>query len=66
LVSLGDSSGYKEEDRTRFIKGLKEVLQDLRISKIRDFQVIATKICIFRQSMFEDSSKVLLLDSPEI
>ncbi|KFY60236.1 hypothetical protein V497_03766 [Pseudogymnoascus sp. VKM F-4516 (FW-969)] len=51
LVSLGDSSGYKEEDRTRFIKGLKEVLQDLRISKIRDFQVIATKICIFRQSM---------------
>ncbi|KFY70548.1 hypothetical protein V498_10321, partial [Pseudogymnoascus sp. VKM F-4517 (FW-2822)] len=57
LVSLGDSSGYKEEDRTRFIKGLKEVLQDLRISKIRDFQVIAAKICIFRQSMFEDSSK---------
>ncbi|OBT65429.1 hypothetical protein VE03_06045 [Pseudogymnoascus sp. 23342-1-I1] len=66
LVSLGDSSGYKEEDRTRFIKGLKEVLQDLRISKIRDFQVIAAKICLFRQSMFEDSSKVLLLDSPAI
>ncbi|OAF60153.1 hypothetical protein VC83_02780 [Pseudogymnoascus destructans] len=66
LVSLGDSSGYKEEDKTRFIKGLKEVLQDLRISKIRDFQVIAAKICTFRRNMFEDSSKVLLLDSPAI
>ncbi|OBU01827.2 hypothetical protein VE01_00549 [Pseudogymnoascus verrucosus] len=66
LVSLGDSSGYKEEDKTRFIKGLKEVLQDLRMSKIRDFQVIAAKICTFRQNMFEDSSKVLLLDSPAI
>ncbi|OBT77637.1 hypothetical protein VF21_03710 [Pseudogymnoascus sp. 05NY08] len=66
LVSLGDSSGYKEEDKTRFIKGLKEVLQNLRMSKIRDFEVIAAKICTFRQSMFEDSSKVLLLDSPAI
>ncbi|KFY33917.1 hypothetical protein V494_07215 [Pseudogymnoascus sp. VKM F-4513 (FW-928)] len=73
LVSLGDSSGYKEEDRTRFIKGLKEVLQDLRISKIRDFQVIAAKICVIAHELsnslvtlrlanvYDLSSKIFLL-----
>ena len=50
----------------RFIRGLKEVLQELRISKIRDFQVIASQICMFRQGFFEDSSKVLLLDGQAI
>jgi hypothetical protein len=62
LVELGNSAGYKEEDKPRFVSGLRAVLQDLRAKKTKDFQVIAAEIAAFRARFLQDKSKVILLD----
>jgi hypothetical protein len=64
LVELGNSAGYSEEDKPRFVAGLRTVLQGLRAKKTKDFKVIASEIAAYRASFLGDKSKVLLLDSP--
>lgn len=64
LVELGNSAGYSEEDKPRFVAGLRTVLQGLRTKKTKDFKVIASEIAAYRASFLGDKSKVLLLDSP--
>jgi hypothetical protein len=62
LVELGNSAGYSEEEKPKFVAGLREVLQDLRVRKIKDFRAIASEIAAFRARFLGDDSKVLLLD----
>ncbi len=62
LVQLGNSAGYSEEDKPKFVAGLRNVLQKLREKKTRDFQVIASEIAAYRTRFLGDKSKVLLLD----
>jgi len=62
LVELGNSAGYSEEEKPKFVAGLREVLQNLRVRKIKDFRVIASEIAAFRARFLEDDSKILLLD----
>jgi hypothetical protein len=62
LVELGNSAGYSEDDKPRFVAGLKNVLQSLRAKKTKDFKVIASEIAAYRASFLGDKSKVLLLD----
>jgi hypothetical protein len=67
LMALGNSAAFKDEkDKFRFINGLRAVLQDLRARKIQGFQAIAKEICAYRQSFYEDKSRVLLLDGPSV
>jgi hypothetical protein len=63
LVELGNSAGYSEEEKPQFVAGLREVLQDLRVRKIKDFRAIASEIAAFRARFLKDDSKILLLDS---
>lgn len=48
LVELGNSAGYSDEEKPQFVAGLKNLLQDLRMRKIKDFQIIASEIAAFR------------------
>jgi hypothetical protein len=62
LVELGNSAGYSEEDKPRFVAGLRTVLQGLRVKKTKDFHVIASEIAAYRARFLGDKSKILLLD----
>ncbi len=62
LVELGNSAGYNEEDKPKFVQGLRTVLQELRAKKTKDFQIIASEIAAYRARFLGDRTKVLLLD----
>ncbi len=65
LVELGNSAGYSEEDKPRFVAGLRTVLQGLRAKKTKDFHVIASEIAAYRARFLGDKSSILLLgESP--
>lgn len=61
LVELGNSAGYSEEDKPRFVEGLRTVLHGLRTKKTKDFHVIASEIAAYRARFLGDKSKILLL-----
>ncbi|KAH8886737.1 hypothetical protein GQ53DRAFT_335735 [Thozetella sp. PMI_491] len=60
LLELGNADGY--EDKARFIKGLRELLQNFRAKKVKDFGAIAQGIIDYRAEFLGDKSKVLNLD----
>jgi hypothetical protein len=66
LTALGSPEEFKGTRRDEFCDGLKEVLMDLRVRKIRDFQVIAAEILAYRTKFLGDSSKVLPLEGTSI
>lgn len=59
LTALGSPEEFKGEQRDRFCAGLRGVLLDLRVRKIRDFDVIASEIIAHRANFLGDQSKVL-------
>ena len=59
LTALGSPEEFKGEQRDRFCAGLKGVLMDLRVRKIRDFDIIASEIIAHRAKFLGDKSKVL-------
>ncbi|KAL2062422.1 hypothetical protein VTL71DRAFT_6688 [Oculimacula yallundae] len=59
LTALGSPDDFKGEQRDRFCAGLRGVLLDLRVRKIRDFEVIASEIIAHRANFLGDKSKVL-------
>ncbi|KAH7311928.1 hypothetical protein BKA65DRAFT_517832 [Rhexocercosporidium sp. MPI-PUGE-AT-0058] len=59
LTALGSPEEFKGEQRDRFCAGLRRVLLDLRLRKIRDFDVIASEIIAHRANFLGDKSKVL-------
>ncbi|PBP22610.1 hypothetical protein BUE80_DR006443 [Diplocarpon rosae] len=59
LTALGSPEEFKGEQRERFCAGLKGVLMDLRVRKIRDFDIIASDIIAHRAKFLGDKSKVL-------
>jgi hypothetical protein len=61
LLELGDAAGYSDEEKPRFVSGLRCVLQELRNNKTKDFQTIAASIAAYRTEFLGDPSRVLLL-----
>ncbi|CAL3970927.1 unnamed protein product [Diplocarpon coronariae] len=59
LTALGSPEEFKGEQRERFCAGLRGVLMDLRVRKIRDFDIIASDIIAHRAKFLGDKSKVL-------
>lgn len=62
LTALGNPDEFKGEQRQKFCDGLKQVLTDLRVRKIRDFDIIASEIVAHRSKFLGDKSKVLALE----
>ncbi|KAI0019728.1 hypothetical protein F4780DRAFT_745510 [Xylariomycetidae sp. FL0641] len=63
ITQLGSADMFVGETRTRFIEGLKRVLNELKANKVKDFDRITKAIVKHRQDFLEDKSKVLHLDS---
>jgi len=66
LTALGSPDEFKGEQRDKFCEGLKGVLLDLRVRKIRDFDIIASEIIAHRSKFLGDKSKVLALEDATI
>ncbi|KAK4153101.1 hypothetical protein C8A00DRAFT_15652 [Chaetomidium leptoderma] len=66
LVELGKSDDYTGEQKSRFIQGLRELLQKFKADKVRDFDTIARGIIEFRSQLLGDKSKVLYLEGVSI
>ena len=64
LLELGKSEGY--EDKTRFIQGLRELLQNFRANKVKDFGTIARGIIEYRAKFLGDKTKILNLEGAKL
>ncbi|KAI1742062.1 hypothetical protein F4680DRAFT_414497 [Xylaria scruposa] len=63
ITQLGSADMFIGEARTKFIEGLKRVLNELKASRIKDFDRITQAIVKHRQDFLGDKTKVLALDS---
>ncbi|TPX10602.1 uncharacterized protein E0L32_008488 [Thyridium curvatum] len=59
LVELGKSDDFSGEQKVRFVQGLREVLQQFRAGKVRDFDAIAHGIIEYRRRFIGDNTRVL-------
>jgi len=66
LLELGSPDDYTGEAKSRFIQGLRELLQKFKADKVKDFDTIARGIIAFRAQLLGDKSKVLRLDGVTI
>jgi len=66
LTALGSPDEFTGEQRAKFCEGLRQVLTDLRVRKIRDFDIIASEIVAHRSKFLGDKSKVLALEGTTI
>jgi len=62
LLELGKADEYSGEQKSRFIQGLRKLLQDIREQEHQDFDSIAREIIKFRARFLGDESKVLPLE----
>ncbi|KAH7634322.1 hypothetical protein B0T09DRAFT_316244 [Sordaria sp. MPI-SDFR-AT-0083] len=62
LLELGKADEFEGEQKTRFIDGLRKLLQEFRAKKVRDFDAIARGIIEYRARFLGDRSKVLPLE----
>ncbi|KAI1110699.1 hypothetical protein F5Y14DRAFT_428070 [Nemania sp. NC0429] len=65
ITQLGSSDMFVGETKTKFIEGLKKVLNDLKANKVKDFDRVAQAIVKHRQEFLGDKIKVLALDSSD-
>ncbi|KAI1423411.1 hypothetical protein F5Y12DRAFT_757664 [Xylaria sp. FL1777] len=63
ITQLGSADMFVGETRTRFIEGLKRVLNELKANRVKDFDRITKAIVKHRQDFLGDKTKVLALDS---
>ncbi|KAI1818525.1 hypothetical protein GGS20DRAFT_527426 [Poronia punctata] len=61
ITQLGSADMFTGETRTKFVEGLKRVLNDLKANRIKDFDRITRAIVQHRQEFLGDKSKVLAL-----
>ena len=66
LTALGSPDEFTGEQRDQFCDGLKGVLLDLRLRKVRDFDVIASEIVAHRSKFLGDKTKILPLEGVTI
>ncbi|KAL2261573.1 hypothetical protein VTK26DRAFT_3859 [Humicola hyalothermophila] len=66
LLELGNPDDYSGEEKSRFIQGLRELLQKFKADKVRDFDTIARAIIEFRWHILGDKTKILRLDGVSI
>ncbi|KAI1748646.1 hypothetical protein F4782DRAFT_550516 [Xylaria castorea] len=63
ITQLGSADMFVGETRTKFIEGLKRVLNELKANRVKDFDRITQAIVRHRQEFLGDKTKVLALDS---
>ncbi|KAI1275457.1 hypothetical protein F5Y07DRAFT_370095 [Xylaria sp. FL0933] len=63
ITQLGSADMFVGDTRTKFIEGLKRVLNELKANRVKDFDRITKAIVKHRQEFLGDKTKVLALDS---
>ncbi|KAK3310965.1 uncharacterized protein B0T15DRAFT_57425 [Chaetomium strumarium] len=66
LLELGNPDGYSGNEKSRFIQGMRELVQKFKAGKVKDFETIAREILEVRSQLLGDKSKVLRLEGVTI
>jgi hypothetical protein len=62
LVQMGSlREGKTPEEKDQYIAGLKQIINDMRRDKVKDFNTVATEIAAYRRRFLQDPSRVLPL-----
>jgi hypothetical protein len=62
LIQMGAArEGQTEEEKETYLAGLKEIINDLRRDKVKDFNTVAAEIAAYRRRFLQDPSRVLSL-----
>ncbi|CAI7658384.1 unnamed protein product [Penicillium bialowiezense] len=62
LIQMGSArEGQTEEEKEAYLAGLKEIINDLRRDKVKDFNTVASEIAAYRRRFLQDPSRVLSL-----
>ncbi|KAL1971004.1 hypothetical protein VTN77DRAFT_2838 [Rasamsonia byssochlamydoides] len=62
LVQMGSlREGKTPEERDKYIEGLKQIINDMRRDKVKDFNTVATEIAAYRRRFLQDPSRVVPL-----
>lgn len=62
LVQMGSlREGKTPEEKDQYITGLKQIINDMRRDKVKDFNTVATEIAAYRRRFLQDPSRVLPL-----
>ncbi|KAI9875882.1 MAG: hypothetical protein M1830_007845 [Pleopsidium flavum] len=62
LVQMGSvHEGRTPEERDEYVSGLKQIIQDMRGRKVKDFNTVASEIAAYRTRFLKDTSRILLL-----
>ncbi|KAI9772733.1 MAG: hypothetical protein M1840_000328 [Geoglossum simile] len=63
LVHLGSvNEGHDAEEKAQYTEGLKQIIQNMRTQKVKDFSTVASQITGYRSRFLRDESRVLILD----
>ncbi|KAH0538190.1 hypothetical protein FGG08_005206 [Glutinoglossum americanum] len=63
LVHLGSvNEGHDAEEKAQYTEGLKQIIQNMRNQKVKDFSTVASQITGYRSRFLKDESRVLILD----
>lgn len=62
LIEMGAvREGQTEEEKETYISGLKEIINEMRRDKVKDFSTVAAEIAAYRRRFLQDPSRVLPL-----
>ncbi|KAJ6092566.1 hypothetical protein N7486_007855 [Penicillium sp. IBT 16267x] len=62
LIELGSvREGETEEEKETYLAGLKEIINEMRRDKVKDFSTVAAEIAAYRRRFLQDPSRVLSL-----
>ncbi|KAF9894578.1 hypothetical protein FE257_006464 [Aspergillus nanangensis] len=62
LIEMGSvREGKTPEERDTYTAGLKEIINDMRRDKVKDFNTVATEIAAYRRRFLQDPSRILPL-----
>ncbi|KAH8423486.1 uncharacterized protein LDX57_001246 [Aspergillus melleus] len=62
LVQMGSlREGKTPEEKDHYIAGLKQIINDMRRDKVKDFNTVATEIAAYRRRFLQDPSRILPL-----
>ncbi|PYI19494.1 uncharacterized protein BO72DRAFT_383215 [Aspergillus fijiensis CBS 313.89] len=53
--------GKTPEEKDEYIAGLKQIINDMRRDKVKDFSTVAAEIAAYRRRFLQDPSRILPL-----
>lgn len=53
--------GRTPEEKDNYIAGLKQIINDMRRDKVKDFNTVAAEIAAYRRRFLQDPSRILPL-----